>query len=114
MRYALLTLAFLGAVLIALAVQFFMPATPTGRTIAFVAWWIALYPVARESWFANVPAWRFWAGLGVAAVAGWTLDTWRTTSEFTAQTNTILGVIALAIATGCLVIATWRARKSRT
>lgn len=109
MSKALIALAFSGAVLIGLVTQIFLPNTPGGRTVSFVAFMTAFFPVARSLWFARVPAWRYWVGLAAGALVGWGLDVWRT--SLTEDTNRLVGLTVVALATGCLLYGTLKAAR---
>jgi hypothetical protein len=95
MTRAIFVLAFLGAVLVLVVTQLFMPNTSTGLAVVFVAFGIAMYPLARVLWFASMPAWRYWLGLTVGTVVGWIVDTWRRESISDA-TNQLLAMIVVA------------------
>lgn len=110
MSKALIALAFLGAVLIGFVAQLFLPNTPAGRALSFVAFMTAFFPVARTLWFAHVPAWRYWVALPFGVLVGWGLDVWRT-SHLTEGTNRLVGLTVVALATGCLLFGTWRAAR---
>ena len=105
----LIVLAVLGAVLVAFATGMFMPNTPSARTIQFVVFWIALYPVARLLWFASVPVWRYWAGLAVGTLVGWGLDTWR--QGMSSGSNWQIGVLIFGLATVALISGIWFPRR---
>jgi hypothetical protein len=105
----LIALAWLGAVLVGFVVGMFMPSTPLGRAIQFVAFWIALYPVARLLWLGTTTAWRWWAGLALGALVGWSLDTWRL--GLSADTNSRIGILVFGLATMAPIIWLWTARR---
>ena len=106
-------LAFLGAVLVAAVAQMLAPETPVGRTIVFAAFWIALYPLARLVWFSGVPAWRYWAALGIGAAVGLSLDAWRTGGALDDGANRVAGYVTFALATVALLWAAWRSVRDR-
>lgn len=112
MNRALLVLAVLGAVLVAFTTRVFVPDRPSGQTLVFVAFGAALYPVARVLWFASAPWWRYWAGLAVGAVVGWSLDTWRRASLSTLSSE-LLGMMIVGLLTAALVISQWRSQRKR-
>ncbi|CAN5521020.1 hypothetical protein BH23ACI1_BH23ACI1_03050 [soil metagenome] len=110
MEHSMRFLAFLGAVLIGAVALMLLPETPAGRTFAFAAFWIALYPLATTLWFSQVPAWRFWAALGVGAAIGWSLDTWRTAGGMSSDANHLIARLVFASATVALLYGLWRGR----
>ncbi|HXG87830.1 MAG TPA: hypothetical protein VNJ02_05775 [Vicinamibacterales bacterium] len=112
MNRALLVLAFLGAVLVNFAMSLFVPETPTGQTVVFLAFGAAMYPLARVLWFASSPAWRYWVGLGLASMVGWTLDTWRRTA-LSESSNRIAGVSVVGLLTAALIVGVWRTRRRK-
>jgi hypothetical protein len=107
----ILGLAFVGAVLIGLIAQSLVPETATGRAIAFVAFMAAFFPVARYLWFREVAVWRYWLGLAGGALLGWSLDVWRST--ISPETNHAIGLTVFALATACLVWASWKTARRR-
>lgn len=86
----------------------FVPDTPGGRTLVFVAFSTAFYPVARVLWFSQVPAWRYWLGLGLGALLGWSLDLWRTSGGLSEDTNHLAGLIVAVLATAALLYGAWK------
>jgi hypothetical protein len=105
----LIALAWLGAVLVGFVVGMFVANTPLGRTIQFAAFWIALYPVARLLWLGTTTVWRWWAGLALGALVGWSLDTWR--QSLSADTNSRIGIVVVGLATMAPIIWLWTARR---
>ena len=82
-----------------------------GRAIVFVVFMVALFPVARTLWFSEVPAWRYWLGLAIGAIIGWSLDVWRTKS-ISPESNHAIGLCVFALASACVVWTTWKAARS--
>lgn len=109
MDKGLIALAFLGAVLIGFVTQMFVPDAPIGRTLVFLAFSAAFYPVARSLWLAEVPAWRYWAGVGLGALVGWGLDAWRTGGALSQGANQWIGAIVAALATAAVLYGAWKA-----
>jgi hypothetical protein len=97
MNRSLLILAWLGAVLVGLAAQIFLPATPIGRTLTFVAFAAAFYPLARVLWLSRTPAWRYWAGVVAGAIVAWAIDTWR--AGVPSDTSYGIGIVVIALIT---------------
>lgn len=113
MDKGVIALAFLGAVLVGLVTQMFVPDAPGGRTLVFVAFSAAFYPVARALWLAELPAWRYWAGVGLGALVGWSLDAWRTGGGLSQGANQWIGVIVAALATAGVLYAAAKAAHRR-
>lgn len=109
MDKGIVALAFLGAILVGFVTQMFAPDTPGGRTLMFVAFSAAFYPVARALWLAEVPAWRYWLGVGLGALVGWSLDVWRAGGGLSYGANQWIGVMVAALATAGLLYGTWKA-----
>lgn len=113
MQQLTLVMAFLGAVLVGFVVQLFSPGTPIGRALSFAGFACALYPVARLTWFRSGNPWRYFAGVAVGTGAGLALDLWRMDAGLSTDTDRAIGVTVVALATGCLLIATWKASYAR-
>ena len=113
MNKSILVLAFLGAVLVGFAVQLFLPATPTGRALSFLAFGVAFYPLVRALWLTNVPAWRYWIGLAAGTALGWTLDDWRT-QQLSPDANHNVALVVAAAFTAGLLYALFRRTRRRT
>ena len=109
MNRALRLLAVLGVVLVAFATRLFVPDTPTGLTIVFVAFWIAMYPVAGTLGFAPTPRWRYWAGGVLGGAVGWSLDTWRRSIP-QASSEMIGAVVFGSVTVAVLARLLWRRR----
>lgn len=108
MDKGLIGLALLGAVLVGFVTQMFVPDTPGGRTLVFVAFSAAFYPVARELWLAQVPAWRYWLGVGLGTLVGWSIDVWRTSGGLSDDANQWAGLIVAALATAGVLYGAWK------
>lgn len=44
-----------------------------GETLGFFGMWVAMFPFARRTWAADLPAWRYWAGAATGTAVGATL-----------------------------------------
>lgn len=109
MNRILLILAWLGVVLVGLVGQIFLPATPVGRTLTFVAFAAAFYPLARVLWFSNTPAWRYWAGVATGAIVAWAIDTWRT--GVPSDTSYRIGIVVIGVITARFLFDVLRKRR---
>lgn len=96
-------LAFLGAVLAGYTALEFLPDTPIGQTAVFVAFYVALYPLARKLLFAGGNSRHYWIGLAIGAPIGWALDSWRRTLPGATVRVVSLTVVGLMTA-ACLVM----------
>jgi hypothetical protein len=109
----LLFMAWLGAILVGFVAQMFLPNTPAGRTVAFAAFSVALYPVARVTFFARLPRWRYWMALAVAVTIGWSLDTWRTESRLSPEWNERIAFAVVGAITAGFAYDLWRRGRRR-
>ncbi len=91
-----------------------LPNDPTGRTLGFLAFGVALFPVARHLWFADVPPWRYWAGLAVGCAIAWGLDAWRTAAGWSDRANLTAGLAIVGVLTLAFFVSLLRnARRQR-
>lgn len=112
LKRLVLALAFLGAVFVGFTARLFVSDTPLGQTFVFIAFGVALYPVARTVWFASVPQWRYWAGLAFGSVIAWSIDTWRRAS-LSSTTSDLVGIGVVALLTMALVASQWWVHRKR-